>query len=144
MPFYPGVSVTRTPANQTAITSGTVVANGYGVIASGLGTRITPGTTGRLFVMWSGDMLAGATALTSTLQCTYGTGSAPNNAGAVGTLVGPMTTWISLTGQLHENFALQTIVSGLTVGTDYWFDLSVKVSATSIQPLTVEFTAFEI
>jgi hypothetical protein len=53
-------------------------------------------------------------------------------------------TWISLTGNLHENWALQTIVSGLTVGTDYWFDLSVKVSATSVQPLAVNFVAIEV
>lgn len=144
MPFYPGVAVTRTPADQTAITSATVVANGYGAIAAGLGTRLVVGTTGRLLVMWSGDCLAGATALTSTLQCTYGTGSAPANAGAVGTLVGSIMTWISLTGNLHENWALQTIVSGLTVGTDYWFDLSVKVSATSVQPLAVNFVAIEV
>ena len=145
MPFYPPTLTHRTPANQTALSSATYVMNGYGAIAANIGTRLTPGSTGRILVIVTGDMVENATAQTATTQISYGTGTAPANGDAVtGTQVGSELAWVSLTGQLTQTFALHTVITGLTVGTDYWFDLAGKSSAGTVQYTNANFLIVEI
>lgn len=144
MPFYPPVAISRTPANQTAISSATYLMNGLGAIAS-IPCRLTPGSTGRVLVIITGDMVENATAQTASVQLSYGTGVAPANAAALaGTQVGSEITWVSLTGQLTQTFAIHTIITGLVVGTDHWFDLNMKSSVGTIQATSMNFTAIEI
>ena len=144
MPFAPGQAISRTPANQTAINSATYLMNGLGVISS-VPCRLTPGATGRVLVIITGDLVENATAQTATVQLSYGTGTAPSNAGALaGTQVGGELAWVSLTGQLTQTFAIHQLITGLTVNTDYWFDLNMKSSAGTIQATNVNFTAVEV
>lgn len=144
MPYYPPRAVSRTPANQTAINSAAYLMNGLGAIAS-IPCRMEIGSTGRVLVLVSGDLVENATAQTATVQLRYGTGAAPANAGAdTGTAVGSELTWVSLTGQLTQTFALHSLISGLTAGADYWFDLAMKSSAGTVQATNVNFCAIEV
>lgn len=144
MPYNPPQAVSRTPADQTAISSASYLMNGLGAIAS-VPCRLTPGSTGRVLVIFTGDLVENATAQTATLQVSYGTGAAPANAAAVtGTQVGAQIAWVSLTGQLTQTFAAHCLITGLTVGSDYWFDLALKSSAGTVQATNVNFSAIEI
>lgn len=144
MPYFPPQAVSRTPADQTAIASSTYQMNGLGAIAS-IPCRLTPGSTGRVLVMITGDLVENATAQTATVQLSYGTSTAPANAGAVtGTQTGGQLAWVSLTGQLTQTFALHSLITGLVVGTDYWFDLNMKSSAGTVQATNVNFSAIEV
>ena len=144
MPFYPPASISRTPATQTANDTTTYENTGFGAIAS-VPCRFTPGTTGRVFVLWTGDIVAGATAATIVIQGVYGTGVAPaNNSAVTGTAYGAELAWVSLTGQLTQTFALHAIISGLVPGTDYYFDIATKGSTNTVQLTNCTFTAIEI
>jgi hypothetical protein len=68
-------------------------------------------------------------------KISYGTGTPPSqSASANGTVVGT-TTQISASGTFSIPFSKEVIVSGLSTGTNYWFD--VQVSSNSISPVTV-------
>jgi hypothetical protein len=144
-PYTPAPAVvSRTPADQTALASATYVMNGLGAIAS-VPCALTPLVTGRVLVMISGDIVENATAQTATLQLSYGTGAAPANGAAVtGTQTGGQLAWVSLTGQLTQTFALTNIITGLTVGTAYWFDIAGKSSAGTVQLTNLNFAAVEL
>lgn len=144
MPYTPSQVVSRTPADQTAIASATYQMNGLGAIAT-IPCRLTPGSTGRVLVIVTGDLVENATGQTATVQLSYGTGAAPANAGAVtGTQTGGQIAWVSLTGQLTQTFAIHSLITGLVVNTDYWFDLALKSSAGTVQATNVNFSAVEV
>lgn len=144
MPFFPAQAVSRTPADQTAIASASYLMNGLGAITS-VPCRLTPGSTGRVLVVITGDLVENATAQTATVQLSYGTGAAPANAAAVtGTQTGAQIAWVSLTGQLTQTFAIHSLITGLVVGSDYWFDLALKSSAGTVQATNVNFSAVEV
>jgi hypothetical protein len=100
--------------------SSTPLMMGYGQAGTpGTPTVLTPVTTGRVFVIFntSGD---GA-----TLQIRYGTGTPPaNGAPATGTAVGSSISIKFITGVLVIPCTLSIVVTGLTLGTQYWFDLA--------------------
>jgi len=144
MPFNPGASTSRTPADQTATDTTTYENNGYGAIAS-IPCTLTPGATGRVMVMWSGDQTSNATAQTHTMQMVYGTGAAPaNNTAVSGTAIGGEVAWVSLTGQLRTPFSIAYLITGLTLGTTYYFDIACKSSAGNVALKNVNFLAFEV
>jgi hypothetical protein len=61
----------------------------------------------------------------ATVDLRYGTGAAPANGAAVsGTLVGKAQTMTAKVAADRSGFTVHGVVSGLTVGTAYWFDLS--------------------
>ncbi len=133
MPFYPTLAVGVVPANPTAIASSTYLMNGLGV-AGANALAFTPTGSGRIIVSVSGDLLADATARVCAAQLSYGTGTAPANAAAVaGTQYGAQLAWTSLTGMLTMPFTLSALVTGLTIGTAYWFDVNSKASAGTVQ-----------
>jgi hypothetical protein len=88
--------------------------------------KITPLQTGRVAIKITGQMVNGTTADGVKIQMAYGTGTAPANAATVtGTVVGSALTWTAFTGLLAQGvpFHMYAIITGLTVGTAYWFDL---------------------
>jgi hypothetical protein len=61
-----------------------------------------------------------------TIDIRYGTSTAPINGAAVsGTLVGIAQTSTSISALQKSGFCVSAPVAGLTVGTAYWFDVSV-------------------
>lgn len=123
MPFIGGgATYAATPADPTG------TANTTGLMA-GLAGSITPATSGRLLIMASGN-LTNSTATAGDgckTQLSYGTGSAPANAAALtGTQVGNVVSGVlerNTAGDL-QGFCCMALVTGLTVGTAYWLDLT--------------------
>ena len=111
-----------TPGNPTGTTNAT------GVVM-GLGGTITPCFTGTVRFAISGT-IANATAIAEggKVQIYYGTGSASANgttcstAGTTRTAVGGFVQYIAATTAQKAPFSVQAIVSGLTLGTAYWYD----------------------
>ena len=65
----------------------------------------------------------------SSVQVSYGTGTAPNNgASATGTVIG-IPTRVQGASQGYSALATSVYITGLTLGTPYWFDLQGKTSA---------------
>ena len=116
-------TATSNNANPAATTSTTGV-------MMGLAVAITPRVTGKLiiFVSGQGDQGTGDNGFKYDIR--YGTGTAPTNGAALtGTQVGGVVTGqvvgsTSTTDVPTLPFAHQGIVSGLTVGTAYWIDIS--------------------
>ncbi len=126
------------PGNPTASTSATGV-------MMGLAGAITPATTGRVLFFISGDVQNTNSATTSTIQLYYGTGSAPANQAAItGSAIGAALKASEAGAAQVLPFMVQAIVTGLTLGTAYWFDVSLAASANTSTIKDVSVTAFEI
>ncbi|WP_257164698.1 hypothetical protein [Bradyrhizobium sp. SRS-191] len=113
----PGASLQATPTNPTG-TGGTVM------MGLGATCKITPSASGRVMVSFN-FVNANTGVFTNTAQIKYGTGTAPsNNVASTGTSLGtqkavyePVATAslpVSMSGY---------VLTGLTVGTQYWFDV---------------------
>lgn len=106
-----------TPANPAGTTSTTTV-------MAGLGVLITPQTSGRVKVFISGEVNNDTAGDGVFLQAAYGTGTPPaNGSAATGTVVGKSKLLLSSAAGQQQSFALITVVTGLTVGTQIWVDL---------------------
>jgi len=95
---------------------------GYGLATNG---PTLVAATGMLVILTAQGQIGNATTGDSaTAQLSYGTGTAPSNAGAAaGTQVGPIASWQALTGTLYAPFNVMAIFV-IPPGT-YWFDLAV-------------------
>jgi hypothetical protein len=141
-PYATGQTLLVGPSNPTGTTSTSPVMMGIGGVC-----HITPATSTRVFVTIQGQVSNNTTSDASTIGLRQGTGSAPaNGAAATGTVYG---TTIGVGGGSNANvtwpFNLCAVITGLTIGTPIWFDLtlSVQVGGTStIGALTC--SAFEI
>ncbi|MCJ9701727.1 hypothetical protein [Bradyrhizobium sp. SHOUNA76] len=139
-----------TSAHQSALPSnpgGT--ANTTGVMM-GLGAtcKVTPATTGRVRFTIIGNVTNNNISKNTTVIGRYGTGSAPSNAAALtGTIFDSGRTYsTTAAGSPLMLFAAEGIISGLTVGTQVWYDASVATndsgttsSIASIQCMAQEF-----
>lgn len=116
--------------SQVATPSGPGSTSSYTM--QGLGKLLTPTTTGRVLVTVSGYTFNGTNVTAGAgiaYHINYGTGSAPVNGAAVtGTTInqtqasGNSTTTTS--GDNIMPFSTTAFVTGLTIGTTYWFDIA--------------------
>jgi hypothetical protein len=114
--------------NPTNSTSATGQMCGFGVSQA----RLAPTTSTRLLVTFTGNWSqAGAANSTMTMDMRFGTGSGPAaNAAVTGTQAGSAIVVGQANGAgISSSFSLSAIISGLTAGTTYWFDLS-RLSST--------------
>jgi hypothetical protein len=109
---------------QTSPSDPTGTTNSTGLMM-GLAGALTPVYTGRVLIMLSGTIAnASGIADGANVQLRYGTGSAPANADALtGTTVGGLVKYVSATTAEKAPFALQGIVTGLTLATAIWVDV---------------------
>ena len=94
----------------------------------GVAQSFTPTSTGKVLVTFSGFIdILGTANLDGRVRLAYGTGTAPaNNAAATGTLTGNISEGFDEA----FTFTCTTIITGLSLGTDYWFDLTgISISA---------------
>lgn len=112
-----------TPVTQsTATPTGTTVTSAAKML--GLGATITPVKSTRVLVAITGIALNSTIGDGTNVQIAYGTGAAPSNgAAATGTAVGSVKHFVSSTAAGQQGIALMWVVTGLTAGTAYWFDL---------------------
>jgi hypothetical protein len=138
-----GAALTVTPADQTGITSTTPLMLGLG--AATAATVITPSSTGRVVFTICGDIDSSGSATSTYIQLAYGSGTPPANSGpAAGTTISAQQQFIYSGAGNPGGFSVTGFVSGLTVGTAYWFDLQVKAAAGVATVIRVTGTAFEI
>jgi hypothetical protein len=107
--------------NPTSTTSTSLVMAGIGGA-----WKFTPLQTGMLEIGVFGSMNNGTTGDGTTLKIAYGTGTAPvNGAAATGTLLGNPITVTFVTGEITSGvpFSFYEYITGLTVNTQYWFDI---------------------
>jgi hypothetical protein len=126
----PQVATTlSTPLNPTGTTS-------TAGVMMGLAQAITPQVTGRILVTVCGVVAQSTTADGATWQIRVGTGSAPANAAALtGTAYGSLQS-MTFTGVLKVPFSLTALVTGLTVGTAAWVDVSLAAVTAGTATMT--------
>ncbi len=127
------------PADPTGTSSATGV-------MMGLAGAITPATTGRVLFMISGDVGNATITTTISIQLYEGTGTAPVNGAAItGSAIGGLVKFITAAAAQRAPFAVAAIVTGLTLGTPYWFDVSLADDTAGTSTIkNVSATAFEI
>ena len=126
----------------------------YSMAGAGSSCTLTPTVTGRAFVQFSGVVGTGTatgSAVGLNFQIAEGSGTAPaNGAAATGTVISPKIQTVVNPNTANASavypFSHQAIVTGLTLGTAYWFDeqqesvaTAAKFAFTSIVCTEVEF-----
>lgn len=108
-----------TPSDPAATASTTAV-------MAGLAIAFTPTKTGNIKVKITGEISNDTVGDGSTVAAAYGTGTAPANGdAATGTAMGNTFTFTSTAASDKGAFAIVAYVTGLTIGTAYWLDLSI-------------------
>lgn len=139
-----------TSAHQSASATNPAGTTNTTGVMMGMGTtcKVTPATTGRVRFTIIGNVTNNNSSKNTTVQGRYGTGSAPSNAAALtGTLFDNGRTYTTTAvGSPFSAFAVEGIISGLTLSTQVWYDASVATndsgttsSISSIQCLAQEF-----
>ena len=106
--------------NPTGTTSAAGVMMGLGATY-----KITPTYSGTHLITITGNMANNVAGDGASLRMAYGTGIAPTNgAAATGTVVGSQLINKSTAANQSEPFSTTILVTGLTVGTAYWFDIN--------------------
>lgn len=99
----------------------------------GLAALYTPASTGKLVIAASAFVSDGTAGDQVNIIVCYGTGAAPAaNAAFTGTTTGaPAIALVSTAALQVQTFTETFELTGLTVGTQYWFDFAAKVNAGS-------------
>ncbi len=123
-------------------------------VMMGLAGAITPARSGTLMIIISGDIANSNGANGGKVQIRYGTGTAPANATALtGTAIGGQVNMTNgnATGlgvsysDIKVPFSLNAAVSGLTIGTVYWIDVSLgAVSGGTATIMNISITVIEL
>jgi hypothetical protein len=99
----------------------------------GLALAYTPTGSGIILIVITGIINSGTASSNDTLGGRYGTGTAPVNGAAVtGTRFGPAADQEyrpNATGTYGAAMAITGVVTGLTPGTPYWFDLALSTAS---------------
>lgn len=92
----------------------------------GFGSTVSiTSTTGRLTIIVSGDADNSTNGSGAQMQIRYGTGAAPANGAALtGTAAGSLVKMVQNNLNNRMPYSLNSIISGLTIGTTYWIDVS--------------------
>jgi hypothetical protein len=108
------------PSDPTTTTSTAGVMMGLGSTVS-----FTPTRTGKIMIILSGDTDNATNGRGVNIQMRYGTGAAPANGAALtGTTVGTLIRMVNQNSNEIFPFTLNGIVSGLSVSTAIWGDIS--------------------
>lgn len=120
-----------TPANPSGTTSATGVMMGLGASST-----ITPSFSGRVEISFDFSFTA-ASIISGVAQIRYGTGAAPANAAALqGTALGAQRAGVIAVASGQTPASSRAVVTGLTKGTAYWFDLSLSTGSGSTVSIT--------
>ena len=125
----------------------TPTAFGFGSVANG-NLHITPTSSGTIMIIVN-TTAANQFAGTSFINIIYGMGTAPNNganAGLETSVISPYASCIFTGGGEYLPFGVSAItVSGLTLSTSYWFDLTAYSSTVgNISLYSTSITLIEI
>lgn len=113
-------------------------------VMMGLGAtcKMTPAYSSRVTVAFTGTVSNSVTG-TGTNSVRYGTGTAPiNGAAATGTAIGA-TQMITTNANYDGTLSMTVVITGLTPGTGYWFDLDVLTNGGTYTIAGVSCSGFE-
>ena len=114
-----------TPFNPSGTSSTTGVMMGIGSSCA-----LTPVYSSRIFLKMDGIASNNSGIQNVSVEARYGTGTPPaNGAAATGTVLGSPQVGQSAFANSRFTWSVGGIITGLTPGTAYWFDLNVLVSA---------------
>jgi collagen type I alpha len=117
--------------------------------AMGLACAYTPSFSGRCFLICAGIALnSSGPGNGTTIQLKYGTGTAPVNGATagLGTRVAINATqhFVASTAAGQQGFTIVALLTGLTVSTAYWFDLTLQaVTAGGASVKDIQLTLLE-
>ena len=118
---------------QTTVASSSAVATTQ---MQGLAVYFTPLNSTRVKLTITGQIAPAATTVWNVYP-SYGTGTAPANAAATaGTQLTYGAGGTAATGTQVDSFSTCNIITGLVVGTQYWFDLETVFSVSTMGALT--------
>jgi hypothetical protein len=124
-PGYRGPVQGYQPVNPGSTTS-------ISLVMAGLGLQYTPAVTGKLRVQLVGGGKTATAMAGIAVGLRYGTGSPPGNlAPATGTGFGSQQFFGAPSTSLNGQFALNGVITGLTPGTTYWFDVAFDTTASA-------------
>jgi hypothetical protein len=91
---------------------------------------LTPAHSTRVRVTVTGTIFQGTSGIFAEAQLRYGTGTAPTAGAAdTGTAAGSIVQFVPTGASARAPFSLSAIITGLTAGTTYWFDVAYFVSS---------------
>jgi hypothetical protein len=132
-------SVQASLATFSSFSSTTGVMAGYGASC-----KLTPTYSGRVKVTFSGNGFNTTAGQRFSVRPSFGTGTAPVQGDAArGTIIGQGTDGTSAGASSFVPFSVGGIITGLTPGTNYWFDLDVFVTSSAGSVQTPSCDAFE-
>lgn len=134
-----GAAVQGAALAPTGTTSATLVMMGLGSSFT-----VTPVNSTRLKIEIPGTLSLTSSGATLTAKIFFGTGTAPvNGAAFTGTQIGGGIQWTSPSVGASTSFSNGGLITGLTLGTTYWFDIALSTSAGTAS-ISCSFTGFEI
>ena len=128
---------------QPALLASSVVSSPTGSASStglmqGLGStcKLTPSISSRVEVVFYAIASNSTATGSARAQVAYGTGTAPvNGASPAGTVVGALMQATSITSNASVPIYMSNIITGLTPGTAYWFDINLAYGGASTASL---------
>lgn len=134
----PAAVANASPANPTG-TGGTVM------MGLGASCTLTPAFSTRAVVIFEFIAANNTATGASISQVKYGTGAAPaNNAASTGTSAGTPKSFQSINANAPGSTTHVVLVTGLTPGTAYWFDIVLQAGGGLASITNVDFFAFEV
>lgn len=135
-----GATINANPSNPTGTTSGTPLMMGLGGTCT-----LTPSYSSRVRFQWSGLYSNSTGGAGNGLRFYYGTGAAPSNGAATtGTQIGSTMGVTCATAGGSTPFPMSIIVTGLTPGTAYWFDIALNAGSGTASISALNFEAMEV
>jgi hypothetical protein len=128
------------PGNPSGTTSGTAVMAGMGGVC-----KLTPIYSTRIHITFQAQISNSTSAAFAVMGMRYGTGTAPaNGAAATGTIAANEISYQTSAVNSFAPFSSTAIITGLTPGTAYWFDLTQRqISGGTAYMQSVGCTAME-
>lgn len=120
-------------SSEKTITSAISGTRSTTAVMMGIAGSITPTNSGTVLIIVSGTISNSKKANFSLVQLLIGTGLAPANAAKLtGTAQGTqLRATVTVANTDDVPFALNAVVTGLTVGTTYWLDIALASSNTN-------------
>jgi hypothetical protein len=130
---YASAQVTS-PTNPPAVTSTSGLMIGFGTATYGPFT-FTPTVSGKVLIILNCEFTGGTAGSTVSMSLRYGTGTAPTNGAAPAGTVAMTTVRAGAAwgANQYAPLTLTVVVTGLTVNTAYWIDLTGAASAGTAQ-----------
>jgi hypothetical protein len=131
-------TLSATPTNPTATSAGPVMCGLGGVC------HLTPVYSTRILLTFTMTVANSAATGSILVLMKFGTGTAPLNGVAVtGTSVGTTQSFQSINANAGGSISTTGIITGLTPGTAYWFDLTQQAGGGTATLTSITCTAME-